>query len=98
MVASHVLQRACEVASSVIAENRPRLSEAERVAQQIVAAARSRSLVMPRNPGMDNTQHLRSVRGEFAANRDLENATVHLEGLVGPQDMLVLLDRALGSG
>ena len=44
-VASQVLQRAAELASTLIAENQPRFAEAERVAQQIVATARSRGLI-----------------------------------------------------
>ncbi len=94
-VASQSLQRATAVASTVISESRPRLLEAERVAQQIVAVALSRGLPIGRENGSDNTQYLQSLRGELVAAADLASAVVHLEGLVGPHDALVVLDRAL---
>lgn len=94
-VALHALQRAAEVASSLIAENQVRLAEAERVAQQTVAAALSRGLISAREDGMSNTDYLRMLRRSLATSVDLESAVVHLEGLVGPHDALILLDRAL---
>ncbi len=93
--ASQALQRAAEVASTLIAENRPRLAEAERVAQQIVAAALSRGLITAREEEVSNTQYLRMLRRSLVKSGDLESAVVHLEGLVGPHDALTLLDRAL---
>jgi hypothetical protein len=98
MVASHLLQRACDIASAVVAENKPRLAEGERVAHQLVAVACSRDLLIPRQAGADNTQYLRSLRRGLAASQDLENAVVHLEGLVGAHDALILLDRAVAVG
>jgi hypothetical protein len=94
-VASQALQRAAEIASTLMAESRPRLAEAERVAQQIVAAALSRGLITTREEGVSHTQHLRMLRSSFVTSSDLESAVVHLEGLVGPHDALILLDRAL---
>lgn len=94
-VASQALQRAAEVASTLIAENQPRLAEAERVAQQIVAAALSRGLITAREKEVSNTQYLRMLRRTLVTSGDLEGAVVHLEGLVGPHDALVLFDRAL---
>ncbi len=97
MVASHVLQRGAEVAASVIAENRPRLAEAERMAQHVIAVANSSGLVVPREARVENTHYLRTLRRALSANANLESALVHLEGMVGWQDTLVLLDRALRS-
>jgi hypothetical protein len=94
-VASQALQHAAEVASNLITENRVRISEAERTAQQIVAAAFSRGLIPVRDEGMTNTQYLQMLRRSFATVSDLENAFAHLEGLVGPNDALILFDRAL---
>jgi hypothetical protein len=74
------------------------LAEAERVAQQVIAAARAGRFLAPREAGMENTQYLRSLRRGLSVDPNLEGAVVHLEGLVGPQDTLILLDRALGPG
>ena len=95
IVASQAMQQGANVATRVIEENRSRIDEATRVAQQIVAAAVSRGEVTARGEGIDNTSYMRAIRQGLAASSDLETAAVHLEGLVGPQDALVLLDRAL---
>lgn len=94
-VASETLQRATEIASLLLAENQSRIAEAERVAQQIVAVAVSRRLIAVREEKASNTQYLQTLRNGLVANGDLESAFAHLEGLVGPQDALILLDRAL---
>lgn len=94
-VASEATQHGAEVASRVIEENRPRIEEATRIAQQIIAAALSRGLITKRGDRMDNNGYLIMIRRSLAAISELESAVVHLEGLVGPQDALVLLDRAL---
>lgn len=94
-VASQALQRAADMATTLIAENQPRLAEAERVAQQIVAAALSRGLITGHPEGVSNTKYLLMLRRILVTSVDLENAVVHLEGLVGPYDALILIDRAL---
>jgi hypothetical protein len=94
--ASDALQRAAQIVAGVAAENRPRFVEAERVAQQVVAALRSHGL--PHRPEeMSNEVYLRTLRRTMSQNADLENVLVHLEGIVGPQDALVLLDRAIAA-
>ncbi len=93
--AAHALQRAAEMASNLIAENKPRFNDADRIAQQIMAAAVSRGLIPARDEGISNTQYLRLVRRVLATVSDLENAAIVLEGLVGPQDTLIFIDRAL---
>lgn len=94
-VASQALQRAADMASTLIAENQARFAEAERVAQQVVAAALSRGLIADRPSEVSNTQYLLMLRHNLVASADLENAVVHLEGLVGPYDTLILIDRSL---
>lgn len=94
-VAAQALQRATEVASNLIAENRLRFVEAERVVQQIVAVAVSRGLITTREDGVNTTQYLQMLRRSLITSNDLEGAFVHLEGLVGPHDALILFDRAI---
>jgi len=94
-MASRALQGAAEIASTIMAENGARFGDAERVANQIVATARSRDVLPAREPAESNSRYLRGVRDAVASAPDLESAMTHLEGLVGPQDALVCLDRAL---
>lgn len=95
--ASQALQRAAEVASNLIAQNQPRVAEGEHVAQQIVAVSTSRGIIPARERTENNTEYLRMIRRSLAAHSDLESAAVHLDGLVGPHDALVLIDRALAA-
>lgn len=94
LAASHVLRRASEIASGVAAENRPRFSEAERLAQQIISAALAKNVVHPAD-GVVSGEYLQTVRRDLRSNPELGAAVVHLEGLLGSRDTLVFLDRAL---
>ena len=93
-VAAQAVQKASEIASGIVAENRRRFAEAEAAAQQLVAVALARGLVEHRPPNISNTEYLSSLRNRLM-NGEFENAVLHLEGLVGPNDILILLDRAL---
>jgi hypothetical protein len=93
-VAAQALRRASEIASGIVNENRKRFTDAEAVAQQLIVIAIPRGLVIPPDPDMTNTEYLLQLRNRLM-HADLENAVLHLEGLVGPNDALVLLDRAL---
>jgi hypothetical protein len=94
-VASQCLQQAAAMSTALAGEHRTRITEAERIARQVVAAAVSRNLVPCAPDQRDATHYLRSLRQSLASSNDLEAAIVHVEGLVGPNDLLVLLDRAL---
>lgn len=94
-VSRNALQRATDLVSTLIAENQPRLSEAERVAAQVIAAALSLGLVATRKEDSSNTDYLKSIRRALGSHNALESAVIHLDGLVGVHDALVLLDRAL---
>jgi hypothetical protein len=96
-VAADILKQASDLASALILENRSRIVDAERVAQQVIAVALSRGAIPPRDNAISNTAFLKILRCEIGLNSDLEQAVVHLEGLVGPHDALICLDRALAS-
>lgn len=95
VVASQCMQQAVSLANALVAEHRARISEAERITRQIVTTAAARGLLSYDAAEQGTTQYLRSVRQILATSSDLETAASHVEGLVGPHDLLVLLDRAL---
>lgn len=94
VAAAQAISRAAEVLSAIVQENRPRFAEAEAIAQQLVAVALAQSLVVPPHPAMSRTDYLLDLRGRVLSS-ELATALLRLEGLVGPNDVLVLLDRAL---
>jgi hypothetical protein len=94
-VASQCLGEAVALAAALVREHRTRVSEAERISQQVIAAAAARDLIGSAPADRDSTHYLRRLRRGLTASGDLEVALVHVEGLVGPQDLLVVLERAL---
>ncbi len=92
--AAQALRQASDVASSIVRENRGRFAEAEGIAQQLIAIALPRGLVHLWDPDLTNTEYLLQLRDRLGAS-DLQPALLHLEALVGPNDTLILLDRAL---
>jgi len=97
LLAGQALQRCVEIGATIVASNRQRYAEAELVAQRLVAALRSLDVVVPEDLMATHGEWLHAVRRVVAGRAELEPAMVHLEGLVGPADALVLLDRALGA-
>lgn len=95
--ASQALQRASKAASDLIAEHRPRIAEAERIAQQIIAAGIGRDLIPGRGRGATNTEYLQMLLDSLRTSADLAAALLHLDGMIGRHDALVVLDRALAS-
>jgi hypothetical protein len=98
LMSGQALQRAAEIGASVVASNRPRFAEAELVAQRLAAGLRSLDLLVPEDLVATHTEWLRAIRVVIASRPDLEPAMVHLEGLVGPSDSLIVLDRAITAG
>lgn len=92
-VASEGLRRATEVTAALLEEHRPRYLEGERVAQQIVAIAHSQGLIQDDSEHQGGP-HRQALRRDLALDEGLERAMVHLEGLVGAGDTLILLERA----
>jgi hypothetical protein len=89
------LNKATSVASSVLMDNQVRLGEASRVAYQIAARAMSHGAISRRDPDASNSQYLSELRVALAEIDECKAALVHLEGLLGPYDALVALDRAI---
>jgi hypothetical protein len=94
-VASQCLRQAVALATDLVSEHRTRVSEAERISQQIIAAAASRDLIGSAPGSRGHTLFLRRLRQGLTASGDLQAALVRVEGLVGPEDLPVLLERAL---
>jgi hypothetical protein len=98
LLAGQALQRAGELGVQIVAINRQRYSEAELVGQRLAAALRSMEIVIPDGLAISHGEWLGAIRSLVATRQELEPAMVHLEGLVGPNDALVILDRALAAG
>lgn len=92
--ASMVLQRSNDVLHDVIAERQAVFQEAERVARQVMAMAEARGLIRGCGGGT-HQQFLVCIQRAVAADHDLASAYAHMVALVGKNDVLVFMDRAL---
>lgn len=93
--AREILKRAGEVVTAGIQDDGSRVAEAERVARQLIAVARFKGLIPEKPKPADYAEVLKSVWGAMQADAQIEQGAVHLIGLVGPHDALIVLDRGL---
>lgn len=94
---AHVLRQAGDLVSSTIEKDRDRVAEAERVMRQIVAVAKTKGLIQEVPHGSDFTEKLKAIWRTLSADPDLSPGKVRVEGLVGPYDALIVLDRTITS-
>ena len=95
VTASDVVKRAVELVSDAIENDNLRVAEAERIGQQLVTAAKFKGYITSIVDRSDHIGHLKSILSLIEADTDLVQAAVHLRGLVGANDALIVLDRGL---
>jgi hypothetical protein len=94
--ASHLLRRATDVVNESIRGRRAQVDEAERVMMQIVAAADRLGLIPVESDG-DHTAYLRSVLHAITNRAELTSLLVHVTGILGDTDCLIVLDRSIAA-
>jgi transcriptional repressor TraM len=94
--AAAVLKEATQVTSEAIRLRRAQVNEAERIMSQIVAAAYQLG-VIPAETGQDHTAYLLAVKQTLSNRTELVSLVVHVLGLVGNVDFLILVDRAIAA-
>lgn len=95
--AAYVLRHTGDLVSSVIQKDRERVAEAERMTRQLVALAKAKGFIQELPSGDNFTDMLKSVWRTLSADQELSPGTVNVEGLIGPHDALVVLDRIITS-
>lgn len=93
--ASMVLDCSNQLLHAVIAERQTVFQDAERISGQVVAVAEAKGLVRDCRGGQTHQQFLLCVQQKVTVDPDLASAYAHLVALVGKNDVLVFLDRAL---
>jgi len=94
-VALEMLRRSTELTASTLQADRVRIAEAERAVRQLVALARASGRLSPDDRTVERVEYLRGTWGRLAQDAELRSLTTHVEGLLGPTDSLVQLDRVL---
>ncbi len=95
--AAHVLRQVTDLVSSVIQKDIDRLIDAERLGRQLVALAKAKGLIGEDAIAATHTERLKVIWQTLSADPDIGPGTVNIEGLVGPHDALIVLDRTIAS-
>lgn len=94
--ACHLLKRATELIAETIRFRRGQVDEAGRVMMQIVAVADRLGLIPP-EAGQNHTAYLQAVLQAISDRAELTSLVVHVTGLLGKADTLIVLDRSIAS-
>lgn len=95
--AAYVLRQTGDIVSSIIQKDRDRVAEAERMTRQLVALAKAKGLIQELPTGENFTDMLKAIWRTLFADPDISPGTINVEGLIGPHDALIILDRILTS-
>lgn len=94
-IVADALRSASDLIFNAIREDGLRFDEAERLCRQIVALAKSKGIIVLQPIDVDHTQYLKEVWKTISADSDIAPGAIRVEGLVGPYDMLIVLDRII---
>jgi hypothetical protein len=94
--ASQFLKRATDVIAETIRSRRGQIDEAERLMMQVVAVADQLGLI-PADTGVSHTAYLQSVLLAISGRAELAPLVVHVTGLLGKADTLIVLDRSIAN-
>lgn len=93
--ASQSISQTVETVSAVIKNDVERVAEAQRITRQLVAIAKIKGLITEVPHGQNFTSILKSIWTKMSQDQALAQGVVSVEGLVGPNDALLLLDRTI---
>ena len=89
------IKKAGNIVYDAVKPDAERIAEAERTVRQLVAVARSKGIINNIEGNINFTENMHNLWQSLAADSDLRPGTTGVDGLVGPYDALILLDRVL---
>jgi hypothetical protein len=95
--AAHVLRQTGNLISNEIQKDCERVAEAERLTRQMIALAKTKKLIKELPSGNNFMDILKTIWKSMSADPELSPGTISIEGLIGPYDALIVLDRTLTS-
>jgi hypothetical protein len=95
--AADLLSQATEIVSAITRPCRAQVDEAERVMMQAMAVADRLGLVPAQQSGQTHTSYLQSVFQAISNRSELTSLAVHVVGLLGNTDSLIILDRSIAN-
>lgn len=90
-----VLQQASDLLAQLIERDQQRIEDARNTTRQMLSLAKARGIdvSLPRNG--DFTGAIKALWRMLRSDPELTAGTINIEGLVGPHDALMLLDRVI---
>jgi hypothetical protein len=95
--AVHVLRQVDDLISNVIHKDTERVAEAKRMTRQLVALAKAKGLIQEFPSDDNHTEVLKAMWRTLSSDPDISPGIINVEGLIGPQDALIVLDRTITS-
>lgn len=95
--AAEVLRKAEGHVAEAIKTSATQIAEAERLTRQLVTLAKRKGLISPETAGGSLSDWLNDIWQRMSADQELAGVTAHVAGMIGTQDSLILLDRALAA-
>jgi hypothetical protein len=93
--ASQSVSQAVDIVSCNIQKDVERVTEAERIMGQLVSIAKTKGIITRVPKGKNFTDALKAIWKTMAGDQVLCQGVVSVEGLVGPHDALLILDRTI---
>jgi hypothetical protein len=90
------LRQSSRLVSDLLQKEVDRVSDAERMMRQLIALAMAKGLIQ-QVPNGDHTEVLKSIWHTLSSDPEIAPGTINVEGLVGPHDALIILDRIIAS-
>jgi hypothetical protein len=91
------LRQSSKLVSDLISIEVNRISDAERIMRQLLALAKAKGLNLQIPDNVNHTEVLRYIWRALSDDPEIAPGTVNVEGLVGPHDALIILDRMIAS-
>lgn len=91
------LRQASSLVSDLLQKEVGRVSDAERMTRQLVAMAKAKGLINQIPNGNNHTEVLKFIWRTLSGDPEIAPGTTNVEGLVGPHDALIVLDRIIAS-
>ncbi|PVX26807.1 MAG: hypothetical protein CW691_00395 [Candidatus Bathyarchaeum sp.] len=93
--ASRCISETVKIVSDRIQKDAERVEEAERIIRQLVSIAKAKGLIVDVPQGNNFSDALKYIWKSMSTDQVLTQGAVSVEGLVGPHDALILLDRTI---
>lgn len=91
------IRHASSAVSDFLQKEVDRVSDAEHMMRQLISMAKSKGLIQQIPNGNDHTEILKFIWSTLSSDPEIAPGTINVEGLVGPHDALIILDRIITS-